>query len=156
VKSSRRRAFAPWLALAAVLVVALVVLFARSQPSDSVEARSNRIARQIKCPDCQGESVANSGVAIARGIRADIRSRVEHGESDDEIIAYYVSQYPDARLSPDGGGIGFFAWGIPVIAIVVALGALALALRRWSSTPRLAASDDDERLVDRARSEGHA
>ena len=155
-KSSRLRSLAPWLALVVVLVVALVVLFARSQPSASVDARANRIARQIKCPDCEGESVANSGTAIARSIRADIRSRVAHGERDDEIIAYYVSRYPDARTSPDGDGIGLFAWAIPVVAIVVALGLLGLALRRWSRTPRLAASADDEQLVDRARAEGHS
>ena len=149
----RARAVLPWVALGAVLVVALIVLVARSQPSDSVNARAGRIAGQIKCPDCQGESVANSNTQIARSIRADIHKRVAAGDSDGEILAYYEQRYPDALIKPDSHGIGVIAWGLPVVAIVAALGGIALALRRWSRQPRLAASDDDERLVERARTE---
>jgi cytochrome c-type biogenesis protein CcmH len=150
---TRARRWAPWAALAAVLLVALGVLVTRSQPDDSVGARTTRLARQIKCPDCQGESVANSNTAIARDIRREIRERVERGERDAEVLAYYESRYPDALLAPGGDGIGIVAWGVPAAAIVAALGGLALALRRWSSQPRLSASADDERLVDRARHE---
>jgi cytochrome c-type biogenesis protein CcmH len=147
------RALAPWLALGAVLVVALAVLVVRSQPDDSVAARSNRIARQIKCPDCEGESVANSNTEIARNIRAEIRRRVASGDSDGAVLAYYASRYPDALLRPRGDGLGALAWAIPVTAIIVALGGIGLALRRWSRAPRLAASADDERLVQRVRTE---
>ena len=150
----RGRAWLPWLALAAVLVVALVALVARSQPSDSVAARSARLAKQVKCPDCQGESVANSNVEIARNIRALIRQRVAAGQSDDQVLAYIDSLYPDSRISPSGSGVDMLAWAIPAAAIVAALGGLGLALRRWSRQPRLAANTDDERLVARARTEG--
>ncbi|MDQ1520447.1 MAG: cytochrome c-type biosis protein CcmH [Actinomycetota bacterium] len=148
---TRARALAPWLALAAVLVVAVAILLVRSQPDDSVAARTTRLAKQIKCPDCQGESIANSQTQIARSIRREIQQRVAHGQSDGTILAYYESRYPDALLRPDGGGIGVLAWGIPVVAIIGALGGIGLALRRWSRQPRLAASADDERLVERAR-----
>ena len=150
---TRLRVLAPWLALAAVLVVALAVLVGRSQPSNAVSARTARLAREIKCPDCEGESVANSQTQTARNIRADVRRRVGAGQSDDEVRAYYKSLYPDAILRPDGRGLGVLAWGIPVVAIIGALGGIALALRRWSRQPRLAANADDERLVERARTE---
>jgi cytochrome c-type biogenesis protein CcmH len=150
----RVRAWLPWLALAAVLVVALVALVARSQPSDSLAARSARLAKQVKCPDCQGESVANSNVEIARNIRALIRQRVAAGQSDDQVLAYIDSLYPDSRISPSGSGVDMLAWAVPAAAIVAALGGLGLALRRWSRQPRLAANTDDERLVARARTEG--
>jgi cytochrome c-type biogenesis protein CcmH len=150
----RGRTWLPWLALAAVLVVALVALVVRSQPSDSVAARSARLAKQVKCPDCQGESVANSNVEIARNIRALIRQRVAAGQSDDQVLAYIDTLYPDSRISPSGSGVDMLAWAIPAAAIVAALGGLGLALRRWSRQPRLAANTDDERLVARARTEG--
>jgi cytochrome c-type biogenesis protein CcmH len=150
----RGRTWLPWLALAAVLVVALVALVVRSQPSDSVAARSARLAKQVKCPDCQGESVANSNVEIARNIRALIKQRVAAGQSDDQVLAYIDTLYPDSRISPSGSGVDMLAWAIPAAAIVAALGGLGLALRRWSRQPRLAANTDDERLVARARTEG--
>ncbi len=150
----RIRSWMPWIALAAVLAVAVAVLVARSQPSDSVTARTARLAKEVKCPDCQGESVANSNTEIARNIRALIRQRVASGDSDDEVLDYIDARYPDARTSPAGNGLDMLAWVIPVVAILAALGGLGLALRRWSRQPRLDANDDDERLVARARSEG--
>jgi cytochrome c-type biogenesis protein CcmH len=139
------------LALAAVLLVAVVVLVGRSQPDDSVAATTRRIAAQLKCPDCQGESVASSNTRIARDVRAGIRERLAAGQDEDDVLAYYLDRYPDANLQPSGDGIGIVAWAVPVVAIVVALGGLWFALRRWSRQPRLAATDDDERLVERAR-----
>jgi cytochrome c-type biogenesis protein CcmH len=149
----RARSWLPWVALAAVLVVALVALVVRSQPSDSVSARSARLAKLVKCPDCQGESVANSNVEIARNIRALITRRVAAGQSDDQVLAYIDTLYPDSRISPSGNGIDMLAWAIPAAAIVAALGGIGLALRRWSRQPRLAASSADEQLVAHARSD---
>jgi cytochrome c-type biogenesis protein CcmH len=142
----------PWIALAAVLVLAVVVLVGRSQPDDSAAARTRRVSAQLKCPDCEGESVAVSNTRIARDIRAGIRARIDDGASDDAVLDYYLARYPDARLRPSSDGIGIVAWAVPVVAIVGALGGLWFALRRWSRQPRLAASADDERLVERARS----
>src|SRR5689334_13133213 len=101
----RARAIAPWAALVAVLVVVLVVAITRSEPSQSASARAARLDREFKCPDCQGESIANSGTVSARAIRADVAQRVAAGQSDAQIRAYYVSRYPDILLRPDSGGI---------------------------------------------------
>ena len=43
------------------------------------------------------------------------------------------------------------AWGVPVVALVIGAGGIVLALRRWSRTPRLAATADDDDVVDRER-----
>jgi cytochrome c-type biogenesis protein CcmH/NrfF len=42
-------------------------------------------------------------------------------------------------------------WALPVGAFLLGAGGLALALRRWRSEPRLAASTADEQLVRRTR-----
>ena len=54
-------------------------------------------------------------------------------------------------LTPDGGGLGVVAWGVPVVAVVLGGVGIAVMLRRWSRTPRLPASDEDEAIVTRAR-----
>ena len=43
------------------------------------------------------------------------------------------------------------AWGVPVVAVVLGGVGIAVMLRRWSRTPRLPASDEDEAVVTRAR-----
>ncbi len=54
-------------------------------------------------------------------------------------------------LTPSNSGLGVIAWGLPVLVLVLGAGGIALAIRRGSRTPRLAASADDVALVDRER-----
>jgi cytochrome c-type biogenesis protein CcmH len=146
-----RRAL-PWLALGVIIVGALAVLVSRSQPSDSAEARARRLEKQLACPVCTGESVAESNAPEARAIRDDIRDRVDAGETDGEIIDAYAAVYGErVRLNPGDNGLALFAWGVPVVALIAGAAGIAFALRRWSREPRLRASAEDEVLVARAR-----
>lgn len=148
------RKWAPWLALVVLVAGAVVVLVARSQPSDSVEARAGRLERELACPVCTGESLAESNAPEARAMRDDMRERMAAGQSDGEIVSAYVRLYGErVKLKPDDGGVAVLAWGLPVVLFVVGGAALAAALVRWSRTPRLEADPEDERLVARARGE---
>jgi cytochrome c-type biogenesis protein CcmH len=143
---------AAWIVLGAVVVVAIVALIADSRPSNSPRARADRLAHQLACPECSGESVADSNSVSARAIREDIPHRIAQGQSDAQIRAAYVAQYGDkVVLTPSGSGIGVVAWVLPVGALLLGLFGIAFALRRWSRTPRLHASERDEEIVAHAR-----
>jgi cytochrome c-type biogenesis protein CcmH len=143
-----------WVLLLAVVVVTLVVLVTRSQPSRSPRARADRLAHQLACPECEGESVADSNSVSARAIREDIPRRIAAGQSDAQIREFYVSKYTEKVLrTPANTGIGLVAWVVPAAALFLGLAGLALALRRWSGTPRLPATSEDEAIVSAAR--GH-
>jgi cytochrome c-type biogenesis protein CcmH len=152
----RRRAskswWLPWLALAAVVVVAGVVLAARSGPSNSHAARAERLDNELACPVCVGESVADSNAPESRAIRLDIVRRIGAGQADSEIRDAYVNIYGEhILLTPSNSGIGIVAWGIPLVAIVLGGAGIVFAVRRWSAAPRLEATPDDEDIVDRER-----
>ena len=145
-----------WLALAAVVVIAVVVLIARSSPSSSASARASRLANELACPVCTGESVADSNAPESRAIRTDIARRIRAGQDDGEIRDAYVATYGEhVLLTPDNGGLGVIAWGLPVVVILLGAGGIALAIRRGSRTPRLAATADDIAIVDEARAAEH-
>lgn len=151
---ARARVWAPWAVLAVLLVIALGVVVARSQPSRAPSARANRLAHELRCPTCEAEAVANSQAPAAVAIRADIRRRIAAGESDSEIRAAIVKSYTQyVLLLPDGHGIGLVVWIVPLAVLFLGAGGLALALRKWSRQPRLAASSADEALVARARTD---
>jgi cytochrome c-type biogenesis protein CcmH len=148
----KTRSWAPWAMLGVVAVTALVALAVRSQPSDSPAARAARLSRELACPVCDGQSVADSNAPEARQIRDDIPRRIEAGESDQQIRDAYVRAYGDrVLLTPDSSGIGFVAWALPAGVLVVGGAGIVLAIRRWSRTPRLTATADDEALVERER-----
>ena len=95
-------------ALLAVVAVALVIGGAgRSHPTRSPAARAHDIAAVLRCPVCQGLSVADSPSPTAKAIYDDVRHRVDAGESDASIEAYYVDRYGQwILLQPERRGSG--------------------------------------------------
>jgi cytochrome c-type biogenesis protein CcmH len=146
----------PWLALALVVVVGIVVLVVRSRPENSPAARATRLEHQLACPVCEGQSVADSNSPQSRSIRENIPRQIAAGMSDAEIRSYYVARYTEKILeTPSNSGLGVLAWGLPTVAILLGAAGIGVAVRRWSTTPRLPATDEDEDIVRRARAHEH-
>ena len=146
------RRFLPGVALAAVVVAALVIGGAgRDKGPRSPAARVQSIAEDLRCPVCQGLSVADSHSPTAEAMREDIRRRVDAGESAEAVKAYYVSRYGEwVLLRPEASGVGGLVWILPVAALLLAVGGLSLAFRRWRRQPAMAATDEDRALVEAA------
>lgn len=141
---------AAWLLVVPVVVVALVVgVGGEPRPRTETE-RVNAIASEVRCPTCRGLSAAESDAATAAAIREEIRERLRAGESPDQIRAYLVSVYGrDVLLRPEGQGVTALVWVLPVVAVLLAGGGLALAFRRWRSPYRVP-TDEDRALVEEA------
>jgi len=150
------RRWLPLGALVAVIVAALIVGGAgRSHSSRSPGTRAHTIASELRCPVCQGLSVADSPSETAKAIFDDIRRRVDAGESDGAIRAHYVGSYGEwILLKPQTSGMGAVVWVLPVMALLLGAGGLALAFRRWRREPARAATDEDRALVEAALNEG--
>ncbi|MCC5953817.1 MAG: cytochrome c-type biogenesis protein CcmH [Acidimicrobiia bacterium] len=135
----------PWAAMAVIVAAALAVGAPSGSGPPTNAERVQDLTRTIKCPQCAGQSVAESDVSVSREIRRDIATRVEEGQSDEQIYAYYAGIFgDDALLSPPTEGVGLVVWVLPVVIVVVGAGGVAVALRRWS------AGDDDPSAGDRA------
>ena len=146
------RRLLPVVALVAVVVGALVVGGARpGKGPRSASARTEAIAGDLRCPVCQGLSVADSHSETADAIKGDIRRRVDAGESDAAIRQHYIDSYGEwILLKPEASGVGALVWILPVGALLAAGGGLALAFRRWRRQPAMAATDEDRALVEAA------
>ena len=147
------RRLLPWLALALVVGATLTFVAWPRGGSPSPAAHARALAEEFRCPECQGLSAADSSSSTARAMRADIRERVENGQSDAEIRQAMIDRFGDSiLLKPEGKGLGLVVWGLPVVALVVGATGLVLALRRWRRQPSASATDADRALVERARS----
>lgn len=148
---SGRRGWIPWVALGVVLVGVLVwAMWPTGDASDADRARS--LTRELRCPDCESLSAADSQTASARAIRVDVRERVAEGQSDAQIRKAYVDRYGESiLLRPEQGGLGLLVWGLPVLLLVVGTAALFVALRRWRTAEPLRPTEADEVLVREAR-----
>lgn len=151
--TARRRRSVLWVLLfaAAASVLAFAALDTSSAPSDNAE-RASALAGQFACPVCQGQSIAESDVPIAREIRREIRTRLDQGQTDDQIRQYLVGQYGEnIDLRPKATGVTGLVWIIPVVGVVCAFAGLAAVFRRWRREEQRSASDADRALVERAR-----
>jgi cytochrome c-type biogenesis protein CcmH len=124
----------PWLLLGGVVIVALAIGAGGGGGHQSPARRTDRIARQVRCPTCRDLSAAESDAAAAKAVRTEIRRRVDAGQSDAQIKGFLASRYGrDILLTPDSGGVSALVWVLPVVALVAGAGFLGVAFWRWRS-----------------------
>jgi cytochrome c-type biogenesis protein CcmH len=146
------RRWGPWIALGVVVVVVLVITLWPAGER-SAAARAHDLEAQIKCPECQGLSVADSQATTSQAIRADIKKRIASGQSDETIRQAYVDRYGQSiLLSPQDSGLGLIVWVLPVMVLALGAVGIVFVLARNRREPHLNATDADEALVARARS----
>ena len=120
--------------LAAVLALAGAAVYAALPAPASAEERVERIAADLRCPVCQGLSVADSPSETARQMRDLVAQRVAEGRTDDEIREEFRRSYGEwVFLSPATDSPSVLMWVLP-FALVGAGAALAWARVRGPAT----------------------
>ena len=120
-----------WILLIATFVTALIIGIVDKSSEQSSADRAASLASTIACPQCSGQPVSESNAPIAQVIRAEIKSQVDNGLTDDEIRSFYRAQYGDwVDLNPGNDGIEVFVWVSPFLLAGVAIGGMILAFSR--------------------------
>jgi cytochrome c-type biogenesis protein CcmH len=118
-------------------ILLLLALFAAFLPAtaraDTLDDQVRAIAKQLRCPVCTGETVADSNAEVSVQMRGVIRQKLEAGETPDQIKAYFVARYGEGiLLTPETSGFTLGVWVMPVVALVVGLIIVLGVLRSWS------------------------
>ncbi|MEU0151320.1 cytochrome c-type biogenesis protein CcmH [Micromonospora fulviviridis] len=135
------------LALAALVALAVAGLV-RSAASPDRPDPATAIAAGLRCPACQGESVADSRSPIAASMRQVIADQVAQGRSAHEVRRWFVDRYGEEVLAqPPLRGPALLLWAVPAVAL---LGAGAGALRTLRPRP----ADGERRRPDGGSARG--
>lgn len=127
--------------LVGILGVALLRPDLALTPAD----RADALAAQLRCPDCQGLSVADSPTRSAQEMRRQIDELVAGGASDGEVRDHFVARYGEWILLAPSSPV---TWIVPfavLLAGAAGLGAWLLAGRRAESAPAEAPISAEER-----------
>jgi len=148
------RRFAFPIALGALLalggIVAVILLRPGGAPTQAELA--HQIAADLRCPDCQGLSVADSNSASATEIRRQVDAQLSAGRSADQVKQSFVDRYGEWILLSPAAPI---AWLLPVGVLLAAIAILALWIGR-AGRPERPAEGPAVSEVDRARAREEA
>jgi cytochrome c-type biogenesis protein CcmH len=120
-------------AVIAMMGVALLLLTS-TRPADL--DRVEEIGSRIKCPVCQGESIANSPSPMAEDMMDLVSDRVAAGVSDQGIIDELLGSYSGAvLLDPPASGSTLVLWLAPLAALAAGVGVILWWQRHPGSDP---------------------
>lgn len=132
--------------VALIGIVWLVTAISAAQPK-TLDQRTLEVARQIQCPVCNGESVADSPSLKAAEMRAVIRQQLAAGRSEQQVLGYFSQAYgSDILESPSKQGFTSLIWLMPLLMIAAGTVAVIMLAREWQRKALVAAdsSSGDE------------
>ena len=91
------------------------------EPSDdpAVERRLAQLSHELRCLQCQNQTLAESPSSIAADLRREIRTQIKAGKSDQEIVAFLTQRYGDFILyRPRVKPITYLLWFGPFVLLL--------------------------------------
>jgi len=96
-----------------------------------LEARAVALQRQLRCVQCQSESLDESNAPLAADLRRLIRARIESGDSDTQIENYLVARYGNFILMKPPLELDTYAlWFGPLIVLAIGGASAAVVIAR--------------------------
>ena len=109
----------------AVLIIGALLavrLFAADTAFDDpvLNERYWGLIREIRCPLCLNESIADSGAPVAADLRREVHRLVAEGKSDEEVKEFLSSRYGDFVLyRPRVAPVTYALWGAPFFLVLL-------------------------------------
>lgn len=128
----------------------LLAVLALAAPAAAAERPTLAdIEDEVICPTCN-TTLELSSSPVAERMRVFIRSRIEAGDSKEEIKRKLVSEFGEGVLAaPPAEGFNLLAWLLPVGGAAAAALAVLVVARRWRTGGAEPAGGDPPRVAER-------
>jgi cytochrome c-type biogenesis protein CcmH len=134
-----------WLAAALLLAAGVASAVDPVELEDpALQARYRELSHELRCMQCQNQSIADSPVGLAGDLRREVRELLVAGKSDDEIRGWMRERYGDFILfRPVFAARTAWLWLAPAVLLVVGLGIAVRVIRQRASIAASGSDDDD-------------
>jgi cytochrome c-type biogenesis protein CcmH len=121
---------ANWIAWLLLCLLSLGAV-AQEAADPAIEARMLRIAAELRCLVCQNQTIADSNASLAVDLRAQVRTMLRQGRSDEQVLHFMTDRYGDFVLyRPPLKATTLLLWGGPALLLLGGLATLVVVLRR--------------------------
>ena len=102
----------------------------------ALQVRFERIAKELRCLQCQNESIADSNADLARDLRRQVREMLVAGKSDDAIFNFMTDRYGEfVRFAPPLSPKTALIWGAPFFMLLLGAAIIYRVVRQRSRMP---------------------
>ncbi|MBL0545627.1 cytochrome c-type biogenesis protein CcmH [Aeromonas jandaei] len=99
--------------------------------NDNQEQVFRELTKELRCPKCQNQDIADSNAGLAKDLRDKTYQMVRQGKDKDEIVDYMVARYGNFILyNPPLMASTLILWLGPLLVIVIGLGVVVMRSRR--------------------------
>lgn len=124
-----------WLAAAVLALglggVAQAAIDTYQFADDAERERYHQLTKELRCPKCQNQDIADSNAPIAADLRREIFRMLGEGKSSPQIVDFMVDRYGDfVRYKPALTGRTWLLWFGPGMLLAGGFMVLALIVRR--------------------------
>ncbi len=135
---------ASFLALLSALLLGVAIPSAafdiESMPTPEMQRRYDGLTHELRCMQCQNQSIADSPVGLAEDLRRDVREQIIAGKTDAQIRDSMVARYGNIILfRPPFTPSTAWVWVLPFLLLLVGV-LIAVRIVRHRTT--LVANDD--------------
>ncbi|HWU48566.1 MAG TPA: cytochrome c-type biogenesis protein [Asticcacaulis sp.] len=107
-----------------ILLLLLLPSIACADPAQD-EARAQKLFSEVRCVQCQSESIQDSDAAIAADMRREVRADIAKGMSDAQIRTSLYDHYGDYVLfRPRLTKSNLILWALPPLIALIGAGLL--------------------------------
>lgn len=101
-----------------------------------MQARYERLISEVRCLQCQNQSIKDSNVTLAADLRREIARMIEEGQTDEQIADFLVTRYGEFALyRPRTTGKTMILWLVPFALVLFGVYALTRVVRHRMSLP---------------------
>lgn len=100
----------------------------------ALDVRTEEVGALLRCPVCQGLSIADSPASMATKMKARVRELLAAGYDEEQVITYFERSYGEfVRLEPARRGLNWLVWLAPPTALLGGLVLVRRTMRRQSA-----------------------
>ncbi|MGY3932222.1 cytochrome c heme lyase subunit CcmL [Aeromonas encheleia] len=99
--------------------------------SDAQEQTFRELTKELRCPKCQNQDIADSNAGLAKDLRDKTYQMVREGKDKQEVVDYMVARYGNFILyDPPMMASTLILWLGPLLVIVIGATTVVVRSRR--------------------------